>query len=242
MAFVSSSWKDDSLNFGRFNFERCFCVGASAHTRKEQSNKVEVDFSLINFILENILDSFSGRHWAFIMCSVIHAAFSGHFEPISIFFVSHPATSIYLFSSSLSDSALNQLIDDFSFANCLLRELISFHQFKGLRTPELLSSVLFSAADFLSVLLLVKFVRNVPPLSQIGLNTENPAFSPALSLITELDQPTSPSEEVQDDVEAHLALQHDLDLEEQNAQDVESFNDWITGSGYNGLICDDIEP
>ena len=102
--------------------------------------------------------------------------------------------------------------------------------------------MLFSAADFLSILLLVKFIRNVPPLLQIGSNTENPEFSPALSLITELDRPTSPSEEVQDDVDAHLALQHELDLEEQNAQDVESFNDWISGSGYNGLFWDDLDP
>ena len=116
---------------------------------------------------------------------VIHAAFSGHFEPISNFFVPHPATSIYLFSSSLSNVALDQLIDDLSFANCLLRELVSFHQFKGLGTPELLSSVLFSAADFLSVLLLVKFVRNVPPLIQSEQTVENPTFSPALSLITD---------------------------------------------------------
>ena len=101
--------------------------------------------------------------------------------------------------------------------------------------------MLFSAADLLSILLLVKFIRNVPPLLQIGSNTENPEFSPALSFITELDQPTSPSEEVQDDVDAHLALQHELELEEQNAQDVASFNDWISGSGYNGLFWDDLD-
>ena len=196
--------------------------------------------NILCFILENILDNFSGRHWAFL-CSVIHAAFSGHFEPISNFLVSHSSTSIYLFSSSLANSALDQFIDDFSFVNCLIRELISFHQFKGLQLPELLSSVLFSAADFLSILLLVKFIRNVPPLLQIGSNTENPEFSPALSFITELDQPTSPSEEVQDDVDAHLALQHELELEEQNAQDVASFNDWISGSGYNGLFWDDLD-
>ena len=104
--------------------------------------------NILYFILENISDNFCGRHWAF-MSSIIHAAFSGHFEPISNFFVPHPATSIYLFSSSLSNVALDQLIDDLSFANCLLRELVSFHQFKGLGTPELLSSVLFSASDFL---------------------------------------------------------------------------------------------
>jgi len=176
------------------------------------------------------------------MCSVIRAAFSGHFEPVSNFFVSHPSTSIYLFSSSLSNSDLDQLIDDFSFVNCLIRELISFHQFKGLPTPELLSSVLFSAADFLSVLLLVKFVRNVPLFFPNVSNTENHEFSPALSLITELDRPTTPSDEVQEDVDAHLELQHKLDLQEQNAQDVEAFNDWITGSGYNGLFWDEVEP
>ena len=173
---------------------------------------------------------------------IIHAAFSGHFEPISNFFVPHPATSIYLFSSSLSNVALDQLIDDLSFANCLIRELISFHQFKGLGTPELLSSVLFSAADFLSVLLLVKFIRSVPPLIPLQQTVENPPFSPALSLITELDQPTSDFEDAQGDVDAHLLRQHELDLEEQNAQDVESFNAHMTGSGYNGLFWHDIEP
>ena len=138
--------------------------------------------------------------------------------------------------------ALDQLIDDLSFANCLIRELISFHQFKGLGTPELLSSVLFSAADFLSVLLLVKFIRSVPPLIPLQQTVENPPFSPALSLITELDQPTSDFEDAQDDVDAHLLRQHELDLEEQNAQDVESFNAHMTGSGYNGLFWHDIEP
>ena len=168
--------------------------------------------------------------------------FSGHFEPVSNFFVDHHSTSIFLFSSSLSNSGLDQLIDDLSFMNCLIRELISFHQFKGLQTPELLCSVLFSAADFLSVLLLVKFIRNVPPVLPATSNTENPDFSPVLSLITELDQTSAPSEEGQNDFDAHLELQHDLDLQEQNAQDVAAFNDWITGSGYNGLFWDEIEP
>ena len=197
--------------------------------------------NIFYFILENILDSFSGRHWAF-MCSIIHAAFSGHFEPISNFFVPHPSTSVHLFSSSLTNAAFDQLIDDFSFANCLLRELVSFHQFKGLGTPELLSSVLFSAADFLSVLLLVKFVRNVPPLVPLEPPSENPTFSPALSSITEFEHLNS-LEHTQDisDLDNHLLQQYELDLEEQNARDVESFNDLISGSGYNGLFLDDIE-
>jgi hypothetical protein len=65
------------------------------------------------------------------MCSSIHAVFSSHFELIATFFVQHAFTSIFLFSSSLSLSphALDQLIDDFNFAKCLLRELISFHHF-----------------------------------------------------------------------------------------------------------------
>ena len=123
----------------------------------------------------------------------------------------------------------------------MLREFISFHQFKGLSTPELLHSVLFSAADFLSVLLLVKFVRNVPiPLSLDGTNAENHTFSPALSSITELDQSVSISDDFRDDVDTHLLQQDELELEEQNAQDVASFNDWTTGSGYNGLFWDEI--
>ena len=137
------------------------------------------------------------------------------------------------------------MIDDLSFANCLIRELISFHQFKGLPTPELLSSVLFSAAYFPSVLLLVKFVRNVPPFFEIVSNAENHEFSPALSssIITQLDPSDIPSEDVQDqdDVEAHLERQHELDLQEQNAHDCEAFNDFITGSGYNGICWDELK-
>ena len=89
---------------------------------------------------------------------------------------------------------------------------------------------------------MVKFVRNVPPLIQLEQTVENPTFSPALSLITELDQPSSDFEDVQDDVDAHLLRQHELDREEQNAQDVESFNEYMLGSGYNGLFWHDIEP
>ena len=149
----------------------------------------------------------------------------------------------YLFvSSSLSNAALDQLINDLSFANCLLRELVSFHQFKGLGTPELLSSVLFSAADFLSVLLLVKLFETFLPCFNWNKLLKIQPFRPALSLITELEQPISDSEDVQDVVDAHLLRQHELDLEEQNAQDVESFNAHISGSGYNGLFWHDIEP
>ena len=51
--------------------------------------------NILYFILENILDSFSGRHWAF-MCSTVHAAFSGHFEPVSISsYLSLPLQSIF---------------------------------------------------------------------------------------------------------------------------------------------------
>ena len=78
--------------------------------------------NIISFLLENIFDSFSGKHWGF-MCSCIHAAFSGHFEPISNFFVSHPPTSIYFFSSSFLGSEWTRLISDANFANILLREL-----------------------------------------------------------------------------------------------------------------------
>ena len=112
--------------------------------------------NIICFLLENVFDSFTGRHWAFL-CSVIHCSFSGHFEPVSSFFVDHPSTSIFLFANSLLPPDLDQFISNLSFLNCLIRELISFHQFKRLPNPELLVSSLFAAADCLSVAMLAKF-------------------------------------------------------------------------------------
>ena len=63
------------------------------------------------------------------------------------------------------------------------------------------------------------------------------------SIITQLDPSDIPSEDVQDqdDVEAHLERQHELDLQEQNAHDCEAFNDFITGSGYNGICWDELK-
>jgi len=106
--------------------------------------------NILYFILENIFDSFSGRHWAFL-CSSIHAAFSGHFEPVANFFVPHPSTSIFLFSSSLPNDALDQFINDFQFVNGLLRELI---RFTTSRDCQLLSCYIL----FFS-LLLISFLR-----------------------------------------------------------------------------------
>ena len=65
----------------------------------ENGNRLVRLLHILCFILENVLDSFSGRHWAFL-CSTIHAAFSGHFEPLSNFFVDHPPSSIFLFACS----------------------------------------------------------------------------------------------------------------------------------------------
>ena len=101
----------------------------------ENGNRLVRLLHILCFILENVLDSFSGRHWAFL-CSTIHAAFSGHFEPLSNFFVDHPPSSIFLFACSLDLFALDQFIEDLSFVNCLIRELISFHHFKGIQTTK----------------------------------------------------------------------------------------------------------
>ena len=132
----------------------------------DNGNRLVRLLNVLYFILDNIFDSFSGRHWAFL-CSSIHAALSGNFEPVVNFFNPHPATSIFPFSSSLSNVALDRIIADSDFVNYLIRELISFHHFKGLSTLELLISVMFAAADFLSVLLLVKFTKNVPVLGML---------------------------------------------------------------------------
>ena len=62
-------------------------------------------------------------------------------------------------------------------------------------------------------------------------------FSPALSLITELDLSSDNS----NDFDAHLERQHELEQVEQNAQDCEAFNDFISGSGYNGHFWDELD-
>lgn len=95
---------------------------------------------------------------------------------------------------------------------------------------------MFAAADFLSVLLLVKFMKEVPILGTSS-TLEDTVFSPALSLITELDSSSAQS----DGVDAHLELQYDLDRAEQNVQDCEAFNDFISGSGYNGQFWDELD-
>jgi hypothetical protein len=194
----------------------------------ENGNRLVRLLHIICFILENILDEFSGRHWAFL-CSTIHAAFSGHFEPLSNFFVNHPPSSIFLFACSLDPFALDHFIEDLSFANCLIRELISFHHFKGFQTPNLLNSVVFAAADFLSILLLSKFMRSFPALPDVpgefnvNPEPEHAPFSPALSLITELDHSDQRSEDSND----HLLQQYETDLAEQNAHDCEEYARFI---------------
>ena len=100
----------------------------------------------------------------------------------------------------------------------------------------MLHSVLFAAADFLSALLLVKFMRDVPILGMLPNFEENHNdFSPALSLITEIDHSSDNS----DGFNAHLERQHDLEQAEQNAQDCEAFNDFI--SGYNGQFWEELD-
>jgi len=193
----------------------------------ENGNRLVRLLHILCFILENVLDSFSGRHWAFL-CSTIHAAFSGHVEPLSNFFVDHPPSSIFLFACSLDLFALDQFIEDLSFVNCLIRELISFHHLKGIQTPNLLNSVVFAAADFLSILLLSKFMRSFPALpehvpGEYNVNPEHPPFSPALSLITELDL----SDQTSEDSNAHLLHQYETDLAEQNAHDCEEYTNFV---------------
>ena len=195
--------------------------------------------NFIYFLLEHIFDSFTGRHWAFL-CSVIHCSFSGHFEPVSNFFVDHPSTSIFLFSSSLLPSDLDQFISNLSFSNCLIRELISFHQFKQLPNPELLVCSLFAAADCLSIALLAKFVKSIPfsfPSSSIE---EDPSFSPNLSPITEINSPLQHNPlEVDPDEAAHIQRQFEDDLDQQNEQDQLNFE--YFHSGYQGVFWDELE-
>jgi hypothetical protein len=190
----------------------------------ETGNRLVRLLHIICFILENVLDEFSGRHWAFL-CSTIHGAFSGHFEPLSNFFVPHSPSSIFNFACSLNSVALDRFIEDLSFVNCLIRELISFHHFKGYHTPNLLISVVFAAADFLSILLLSKFMMSFPALpnvtTELNVNSESAHanFSPALSFITEID----PSDQRSEDSNEHLLQQHEMDLAEQNARDCEEY-------------------
>ena len=195
--------------------------------------------NIIYFLLENVFDSFTGRHWAFL-CSVIHCSFSGHFEPVSNFFVDHPSTSIFLFANSLLPPELDQFISDLSFVNCLIRELISFHQFKQLPNPELLVSSLFAAADCLSVAMLAKFVKSVPVLLPHSSIEEDVPFSPELSLITEIDSQSQHDQlEVDPDEAAHLQQQFENDLAQQNEQDANNFEHFY--SGYQGVFWDELD-
>ena len=120
--------------------------------------------------------------------------------------------------------------------NLLIREIASFHSFKGLSLPELLTSVLFAAADLFSVLLFVKFMREVPMFSFTS-HQQDESFSPALSLITDLDSPSESS----NGVEHHLQLQYEQDCAEQNVQDCEAYRDFLLGSGYNGQFWDELD-
>ena len=196
--------------------------------------------NIVCFLLENIFDSFTGRHWAFL-CSVIHCSFSGHFEPVSSFFVDHPSTSVFPFANSLLPPDLDQFISNLSFLNCLIRELISFHQFKRLPNPELLVSSLFAAADCLSVAMLTKFVKSVPVLLPQSQFEDNVSFSPELSLITEIDSESQPDQlEVDPDEAAHIQQQYEDHLAQQNDQDAFDFEQFYS-SGYQGMFWDDLD-
>ena len=141
----------------------------------------------IQLLLAHIFDCFSGRHWAFF-ASAIHAVFSGHFSSIPSFFNDSLPTSIYLFCSGLPYDHLLNFINEIEFVNLLLRELISFHEFQHVAVHRLLSSVLFSAADILTIALFVKFSRDTT-VSDFHHGCET--FSPNLSVVTEIDSPSS---------------------------------------------------
>ena len=113
---------------------------------------------LAHALLSCLFDCFTGRHWAFL-CSCIHAVFSCHFTAVPSFFVDHPSSSIDLFAMHIPFDDLRQLIDEVEFANYILRELISFHQFQHVAVHPLLISLNFSAADLLTILLF-KFSRD----------------------------------------------------------------------------------
>ena len=142
---------------------------------------------IVHMLLAHIFDCFSGRHWAFF-ASTIHAVFSGHFSSIPSFFNDNLPTSIYLFCSGLSYDNLLHFINEIEFGNHLLRELISFHEFQHVAVHRLLTSVMFSAADILTIALFVKFSRD-NTVSDFHHGCET--FSPNLSLITEIDSPSS---------------------------------------------------
>jgi hypothetical protein len=99
---------------------------------------------------------------------------------------------------------------------------------KEFKQPNLLNSVVFAAADFLSIRLLFKFMRSFPALpehvpGEYNVNPEHPPFSPALSLITELDL----SDQTSEDSNAHLLHQYETDLAEQNAHDCEEYTNFV---------------
>jgi hypothetical protein len=87
-----------------------------------------------------------------------------------------------------------------------------------------LTSVLFAAADLFSVFSFVKFTQEVP-MNWFLSNHQDESFSPVLSLITELDSSSEPS----DGVDAQLQVQYEQDCAEQNVQDCEDYNDFVSG-------------
>ena len=77
------------------------------------------------------------------------------------------------------------LISEVEFANDLLREFISFHEFKRLPVPELLIFLLFLAADLLNLNFFVKFSRK-QSISLIR-PVASHEFSPVLILVIQFD-------------------------------------------------------
>ena len=199
--------------------------------------------NILYFILENILDSFSGRHWAF-MCSTVHAAFSGHFEPVSISsYLSLPLQSIFSLLLSRPLVLTNWLMI------CPLQIVWFVSWFRFTNSRDFQHQNFWALCCFLQLIFFpFYFLSNLWETSHLSLKlfpmqriTNSHQLSS--SIITQLDPSDIPSEDVQDqdDVEAHLERQHELDLQEQNAHDCEAFNDFITGSGYNGICWDELE-
>ena len=81
-------------------------------------------------------------------------------------------------------SDLLRYIDELEFANHLLRELISFHEFQHVAVHPLLTSVIFSAADTLTISLFVKFSRDntVTTFEHEGHENNSPVLSPVTAL------------------------------------------------------------
>jgi hypothetical protein len=196
-------------------------------TTRQNGNRAKLLTSLCTsqILLSTILDSYSGRHWE-LWCAVIHAVFTDRFADVASRSYTHSSLSVHHFASTLPKSLLASLIRDLSTTKELFGELISFHNFKQFAAPAFLSALFLSAADLLSLLLMIENAREtafqVSSFSMVSeyLPAETNNDSSELSPVTSVNS-------------TDVALEQVLQLEEeQSLIDSAMYEDFVQGNGY----------